>query len=129
MLDEPIRRRAPSEDLRVRQAAIATVEPFNRKISAWQFEVAMLKARMTSTHLQACEREASRVNAEGLTRTIVENLDEFRAAVGELPSDVRHNTRIEDTLRAMQQALQGLETALARQSASATDGDHRAMAR
>src|SRR6478672_4646719 len=112
MLDEHIRRRAPSEDLRVRRAAVAVVGPINRKISGWQFEAAMLKARMTSPHLRMDERQVARVNAGSLSQDIARELSELEEAVAELPADVQHSTRIEDTFRAMQQALSSLHRAL-----------------
>lgn len=119
MLDEPIRRRAPSEDLRVRRAAVAVVGPFNRKISEWQFEAAMLKARMISPHLRMEERQAARVHASSLSQDIAQQLSELEEAVAELPADVQSNTRIEDTFRALQQALSSLQRALATDATSA----------
>jgi hypothetical protein len=88
------------------------VKPFNRRISGWQTEAVLLRARINSGYLKVEDRAAARAEAGGMAHQIVQELLELELVVADLPTDIRASSRIDDTFRAMRQVVHGLRGAL-----------------
>lgn len=106
-----VRRRAVREDVKRGRDAKAIVRSLNLQIGAWQEAVAKLASsgEWNRTHGRLDENFA--VEVAELRRTIETARQQFVSELEELPAAMRQHGRVEDTLKALDTVLAGLDRA------------------
>lgn len=97
--DPPRRKRALGRNVELARAAIRLAAPINARIGVWQARLARLigtgqrlRTRADRSHVAELTSLESAVKAES---------EQFLAALAQLPGDMRRQSHLEDTTRAL----------------------------
>lgn len=107
----PPRKRAIRDDVRKSRTALKLVMPINRQIGFWQSSVARLISAAERTRATEQEGSSYLPEIDRLERDVRVHRQALTEDVSSLPADIRDNSRIADTWRALDSVLAGLERA------------------
>lgn len=105
------RKRAVRDDVRKSRTALKLVMPINRQIGLWQSSLARLITAAERTGPLDGDSAGFRQQVDALEEQVRMHRQRFASSVAELPADVRDNSRIADTWRALDSVHSGLKRA------------------
>lgn len=112
MMPAPPRRRAIRNDVANKRRALAVLLPIQDRIGPWQTRAARLMGYARKLRTTGGYEPTLVAEAEALISAVSMQQRQLAETTGQLPPEVATNSRVLDTMRALQSVAANLETTL-----------------